>query len=84
MVFSQSMKRRKKCVYNDFTGDYFIKNKKKYVMEDEDGVFVPYKRHIQAFSYTLLPTTLVDNIYLLVHDVVNQMLPAQVRSSRNV
>ena len=37
--------------------------------------FVANKRHVQVFNYTLLPTTLVDNIYLLVRDMVNQMRP---------
>ena len=36
------IKRRKKRVNNDFKGDYFIEKQEKiYVIEDEEGFFVP-------------------------------------------
>ena len=84
-VISYSMKRRKRRLNNEFNGDDFIENQEKiYVIEDHEGVFgAPNKKHKQVFSYTLLPTTLVDNIYLLVRDVVNPMRAMQVRSNRD-
>ena len=60
-----------------------MKNKKKYMLQKMKKVFyVPNKRHKQVISYT--PTTLTDNMYMLVRDVVNQKRPVLVRSSRIV
>ena len=53
-VFSFYIKRRKKCVNNDFKGDYFIKKQEKiYVIEDEEGVFLYRIRRIYKISVRL-------------------------------
>ena len=78
-VVSQSIKPENRLINDDFKANYLI-GKQIYVIKDE-SVFVQNKRYIQVFSYTLLPTTLVDNIYLLLRDEVNQIRPVLIRSS---